>query len=170
MSECPVLDGAQIDGKLGTELGENSMKMSHVSLTARDADKLSNFYKGVFGFVDRRLPKKLSGELFSRGNGLPDVGTYSIWLNFPADHTPFLEIMEYTKTINRGLPAVNEPGYGHLAFSVLDLDKTIERVLQLGGSMQGEVTNFGTEADPHLIVYVRDLEGNILELDQPNAL
>ncbi|MEC3863280.1 VOC family protein [Mesobacterium sp. TK19101] len=169
MRECPALDGAQIEGTLAAELGESTMKLAHVSLTARDADKLSNFYKGVFGFVDRRPPKKLSGELFSRGNGLPDVGIYSIWLNFPADHKTFLEIMEYTKTINRGLPAVNEPGYGHLAFSVLDLNKTTELVLQLGGSMQGEVTNFGTETTPHLIVYVRDPEGNILELDQPNA-
>ena len=146
------------------------MRLSHVSLTARDADRLSVFYKGVFGFVDRRPPKKLSGELFFRGNGLPDIGIYSIWLDFPTDHGAFLEIMEYTETVNRGVPAVNEPGYGHLAISVLDLDKTLEKVLQFGGSLQGEVANFGTEEAPYLIVYVRDSEENILELDQPQIL
>ena len=146
------------------------MKFSHVSLTARDADQLSAFYKGVFGLVDRRPPKKLSGELFSRGNGLPDTGIYSIWLEFPKDHEPFLEIMEYTKTTDRGVPAVNEPGFGHLAVSVPNLDKAVDDVLQFGGSLQGQVTNFGTEAKPHMIVYVRDSEGNILELDQPYVL
>ncbi len=146
------------------------MKLLHVSLTARDADQLSAFYKGVFGLVDRRPPKKLSSTLFSRGNGLPDTGIYSIWLEFPSNHEPFLEIMEYTQTLNRGVPAVNEPGFGHLAISVPDLDKAVDDVLRFGGSFQGQVTNFGTEEKPHMIVYVRDSEGNILELDQPYAL
>ena len=75
--------------------------------------------------------------------------------------------MEYAETVDRSIPAVNEPGYGHLAFEVLDLNNTIENVLRLGGSLQGQVTNFGTGEKPHLIVYVRDPEGNILELDQP---
>lgn len=161
--------GLKSKQSLEAERKEHTMMLSHVSLTARDADQLSTFYKVVFGFVDRRPPKKLSGELFSRGNGLPDVGIYSIWLDFPTDPGAFLEIMEYTETIKRGLPPVNEPGYGHLAFSVLDLDETLGKLLRSGGTMQGEVTNFGTEETPHLIVYVRDPEGNILELDQPNT-
>lgn len=143
------------------------MKLSHISLTARDADQLSSFYKGVFGLVDKRPPKKLSGELFSRGNGLPDTVIYSIWLEFPKEHGPFLEIMEYSATTNRSVPAVNEPGFGHLAISVPDLGKAVDDVLRSGGSLQGQVTNFGTEEEPHMIVYVRDSEGNILELDQP---
>lgn len=145
------------------------MKLLHVSLTARDADKLSAFYKGVFGFVDRRAPKRLSGETISRGNGLPDNDIYSIWLHLPADNGPFLEILEYAKAAKRGLPAVNDPGYGHLAFEVRDLNQTIEDVLRLGGALQGKVTNFGTKERPYLIVYARDSEGNILELEQPSV-
>lgn len=142
------------------------MRLLHISLTARDADKLSEFYREVFGCVDRRPPKRLSGEAVSRGNGLANSSIYAVWLNFPNNAGPFLEIMEYAETIGRDAPAVNEPGYGHLAFAVQDLSKTIENVLLLGGSLQGRVTNFGTKKQPHLIVYVRDSEGNILELEQ----
>ncbi|WP_371810452.1 VOC family protein [Ruegeria sp. HKCCD8929] len=137
-----------------------------MSLTARDADELSAFYRGAFGFVDLRPPRRLSGDVVSRGNGLPNSDIYSLWLNLPDHHEPFLEIMEYAETVSRPIPAVNEPGYGHLAFEVLDLIKTIERALRLGGSLLGDVSNFGTEEQPHLIVYIRDPEGNILELEQ----
>ena len=105
----------------------------------------------------------------SRGNGLPDNDIYSIWLNLPTGNEPFLEIMEYTTTCDRGVPAVNDPGYGHLAFEVCDLYQTIEKLLQFGGDLQGDVTNFGTEERPHLIVYARDREGNLLELEQPST-
>lgn len=144
------------------------MKLLHVSLTARNADHLSSFYKAVFGFIERRAPKRLSGAAVSRGNGLPDNDIYSIWLNLPPGNEPFLEIMEYTTTAKRGVPVVNDPGFGHLAFEVRDLYETIEEVRRCGGSLQGEVTNFGTEERPHLIVYARDNEGNILELEQPS--
>ncbi|MCJ8335739.1 MAG: VOC family protein [Epibacterium sp.] len=142
------------------------MRLLHVSLTARNAGKLSSFYKTVFGFVERRAPKRLSGAAVSRGNGLPDNDIYSTWLNLPSDNEPFLEIMEYAETVDRGLPAVNEPGFGHLAFEVSDLYQTIDEVRRCGGDLQGQVTNFGTEERPHLIVYARDNEGNILELEQ----
>lgn len=75
--------------------------------------------------------------------------------------------MEYSETIDGAARPVNAVGYGHLAFNVADLEATLETVLRLGGSLQGEITNFGSEAEPHLIIYVRDPEGNILELDQP---
>lgn len=142
------------------------MKLSHVSLTARDADKLSAFYKGVFGLVERRPPTRLSGDKVFRGNGLPNNDLYTIWLNFPGGTGPFLEIIEYAETAPRGRPAVNDPGYGHLAFEVCDLTQTIDLVLRFGGALQGKVTNFGSEVQPYLIVYARDSEGNILELEQ----
>lgn len=146
------------------------MRLLHVSLTARDADQLSAFYKGAFGFVDRRAPMRLSGETVSRGNGLPGNDIYSIWLNLPSEKQPFLEIMEYAESTHKCIPAVNEPGFGHLAFEVCDLNQTIEKLLRFGGALQGEITNFGSGERPHLIVYARDSEGNILELEQPAVL
>ncbi len=141
------------------------MRLSHISLTARDAAALGGFYAGVFGYRERRPAKRLSGTSVSRGNGLKDADIYSIWLALPDDPGPFLEILEYTQTLNRGRPEVNAPGFGHLAFVVNDLNRVLRDVLRCGGAMQGEITNFGSTEAPVLIVYVRDPEGNLLELE-----
>lgn len=137
-----------------------------MNLTARNADRLAAFYKDTFGLTERRPPKRLSGEVVSRGNGLPNCDIYAIWLNFNGDTGSFLEIMQYHKTVHRPTPAVNEPGFAHLAFEVRDLAQSVEKLLRCGGSLQGEITNFGTDKAPLLVVYVRDPEGNILELEQ----
>lgn len=142
------------------------MRLSHISLTARDADALSKFYREVFGFVDRRPPTRLTGDHVSRGNGLANSDIYAIWLNSPDDQGPFLEIMEFNVAAERSEPLVNEPGFSHLAFEVTDLQASIDSVLRSGGTLQGEVTDFGTDERPHLLLYVRDPEGNILELEQ----
>lgn len=141
------------------------MRLSHISLTARDAAALGGFYAEVFCYRERRPAKRLSGTSVSRGNGLRDADIYSIWLALPDDPGPFLEILEYTPTLNRGRPEVNAPGFGHLAFLVNDLNRVLRDVLRCGGAMQGEVTNFGSAEAPVLIVYVRDPEGNLLELE-----
>lgn len=143
------------------------IRIAHVSLTARDAPGLAAFYKTVFGFMDRRPPRRLTGLHVGRGNGLPGVDILSLWLTVAGDDGPFLEIMQYDQTAARGLPAVNDPGFGHIALVVPDLHATLDRVLQSGGALQGEVTNFGSPGRPLLIVYVRDPEGNLLELEQP---
>lgn len=101
---------------------------------------------------------------------MPDIGLYSVWLHLPDNQGPFLEIIEYARTVARGIPEVNEPGFGHLAIEVPNLNDTIENVLRSGGTLQGQVVNFGTDDHPHLIVYARDPEGNILELEQPGTL
>lgn len=145
------------------------MRLKHVNLTARNADRLAAFCQNTFGFVERRPPRRLSGEAVSRGNGLPNSDIYAIWLNMNDDDGPFLEIMEYSETVNRPNPAVNEPGFGHLAFEVSKLSENVENVLRFGGSLQGEITNFGTTKAPLLIVYMRDPEGNIMELEQPSC-
>jgi catechol 2,3-dioxygenase-like lactoylglutathione lyase family enzyme len=116
-----------------------------------------------------REPRVLSGDKVSRGNGLPDCEIYSIWLKFSELEWPFLEIHQHKATHPRGLPKVNEPGYGHLSFQVDDIGNTISDIVEAGGSQIGEITDFGTPQKPYLIVYARDPEGNVLELEQMGA-
>lgn len=142
------------------------MKFSHVSLVARDADRLADFYTRIFGCTERRPPKTLAGAAVSRGNGVPGSEIYAIWLTLPGTDGPFLEIHQYRTLQERPLPAVNQPGYGHLSFAVPDIDATLAAILAAGGTPLGEITNFGTATAPILLVYVRDPEGNVLELEQ----
>ena len=56
------------------------MRLAHVSLTARNADRLAQFYRDAFGLVDRRPPQQLTGQALARGNGLPGADILSLWL------------------------------------------------------------------------------------------
>ncbi|MEL6468042.1 MAG: VOC family protein [Pseudomonadota bacterium] len=141
------------------------MKLAHVSITAGNAKRLAQFYIDALGLRMRRPPKRLSGGIISRGNGLPGSDICSIWLDFPDRSKPFLEIMEYSDAAQGGVRPINAPGYGHIALQVPDLEAALDRILDCGGSQQGEVVNLGTSERPCLCVYVRDPEGNVLELE-----
>ncbi|MEZ5714022.1 MAG: VOC family protein [Paracoccaceae bacterium] len=143
------------------------MTLAHISLTARDADRLAAFYETVFGCRDRRPRTTLSGPRVGRGNGLPGSEIYSIWLSLPGVEAPFLELHQYLSPRRPGQrPQVGTPGFGHLAFTVADLDETLQTVLGAGGAALGEIAEFGPADAPTRIAYVRDPEGNILELEQ----
>lgn len=145
---------------------ENGARFAHVSMVARDADGLAAFYSRVFGCTPLRAPLTLAGEKVARGNGLPGSEIRSIWLSLPGVEGPFLEIHQYTERRDRPPPAVNEPGYGHLCFAVGNIEAAHAAILKAGGQAVGEVTDFGTADAPVLLVYMRDPEGNIVELEQ----
>lgn len=142
------------------------MKLSHISITARDAKGLAQFYVDALGLRERRPPKRLRGEGISRGNGLPGADICSIWLDFPCGSKPFLEIMQYRDTPQGGAKRIDAPGFGHIALDVSDLDAVVEQIMRCGGTLQGEIVNLGSQERPCLCVYVRDPEGNVLELEQ----
>ncbi len=144
-----------------------AVHLAHVSITARDADRLAGFYGAVFGFERARPPKTLSGAAVSQGNGLPGCELYSIWLALPGQETPFLELLQYGAAAVPEPPGVADVGLRHLAFRTDDIAETTRRILAHGGAAVGEIANFGTEDRPFLIVYMRDCEGNILEIEEP---
>jgi catechol 2,3-dioxygenase-like lactoylglutathione lyase family enzyme len=144
----------------------SAVRIAHVSLTAHKAERLAEFYRAVFGFEDRRPPRRLTGKAVSWGNGLPDVGVQSFWLHPPEATQCFLEILQYDVAHERPAPAVNATGLGHIALLVTDIHKACADILWHGGAKQGEITDLGSPDRPILVVYMRDPEGNVLELEQ----
>jgi catechol 2,3-dioxygenase-like lactoylglutathione lyase family enzyme len=142
------------------------MKFSHVSMVARDTNRLADFYKTVFGCEDTDPRKTMSGELLSQGNGVPNAEIDAAWLRLPGVDGPFLEIFEYKNIRDRPTPPVNQPGYGHICFEVEDIYATFDEGIEAGGTPLGEITDFGTAEAPFLFVYARDPEGNVVELEQ----
>jgi len=142
------------------------MKFGHVCIVARDTDRLADFYKEVFGCEETGERWTMSGELISRGNGVPNAEIYAAWLSLPGVDGPFLEIHQYKNLQDRPMPPVNQSGYRHISFEVEDIRATFDAVIGAGGSPLGEITELGTSDAPCLCVYVRDPEGNILELEQ----
>ncbi len=142
------------------------MRFAHLSVVARDADRLAEFYKRVFRCEDLRPRATLSGEKVSRGNGVPNSEIYSIWLTLPGGEGPFLEIHQYKETRDRPWQHVNEPGYAHVAFEVEDIRTIRDEIIRAGGHNQGDITELGTVDARILAVYMRDPEGNVIELEE----
>jgi glyoxylase I family protein len=60
---------------------------------------------------------------------------------------------------------VNRPGFGHIAFSVDDVEAAQKLVLQAGGGAVGEIVTLQVETGAKVTwCYVTDPEGNIIEL------
>ncbi len=142
------------------------MRLKHINIVARDADALATFYTTVFGCSERRPPATLWGDDIDKGMGLSRARVYSVWLTFPGNDSPFLEIHQHADAFQAEEPPVDRPGYGHLAFEIPDIQATYASILRAGGRALGEVTNLGDVQRPLLAVYVRDPEGNIIELEQ----
>jgi len=140
--------------------------LSHVSITAYDANKLAQFYVNALEMRVLRPATRLRGAVISRGNGLPNSDITCLWLRFPDTNQPFLEIMTYNNCLVEPPRAVNAPGLAHLAIEVDDVNCTVERIVHFGGSLQGDIVNLGSQERPSYCVYVRDPEGNVLELEQ----
>jgi len=63
------------------------------------------------------------------------------------------------------MPPVNQSGYVHISFEVQDINVTFNAVIEAGGKPLGRITDLGTAEAPIICVYVRDPEGNVLELE-----
>jgi predicted enzyme related to lactoylglutathione lyase len=78
---------------------------------------------------------------------------------------PTLEIFEYSELVSGPVPAVNRPGLAHLAFSVRSVSDARTEVLARGGSAVGGVVSTSISTGELVTwCYVRDPEGNIIEL------
>ena len=63
------------------------------------------------------------------------------------------------------MPVANRPGFGHIAFSVQSVSDARDEVLAAGGMPLGEIVTLTTATGARVNwCYVRDPEGNIIEL------
>jgi predicted enzyme related to lactoylglutathione lyase len=144
-------------------------KYVHTNLIARDWKKLVQFYREVFGCEPKGPERDLSAEWLDRVNSVPNARLRGVHLRLPGydNDGPTLEIFSYDQLIERGLPRANECGFGHIAFAVDDVDEALEAVMAGGGGIVGEIaTGEVTGAGRIRLVYARDPEGNIVELQK----
>ena len=78
---------------------------------------------------------------------------------------PTLEVFSYDAMPDHLPPAINRPGFGHIAFAVDDVAAAQRLVLAAGGKAIGEiVTTVVSTGATVTWCYVTDPEGNIIEL------
>jgi len=102
-------------------------------------------------------------------NGVPNAHIRGVHLRLPGydDTGPTLEIFSYDQLIERGLPAANQSGFAHIAFGVDDVDEALQAVITAGGSAVGQMATKEVDGIGTLrVVYARDPEGNIVELQK----
>ncbi|MEQ9619820.1 MAG: VOC family protein [Deltaproteobacteria bacterium] len=146
------------------------IRFAHLSITATDLKKLSEFYMKALGFVPALAEKGFSGEWVEKGTGVKGADFRRIHLRLPgSEDSPLLEIIQYTETIDgasRG-PA-NSAGIRHVAFEVEsdeNLRKLFDLVIRNGGGKLGEISSHRVEGLGEVsFVYMTDPEGNIVEL------
>jgi predicted enzyme related to lactoylglutathione lyase len=144
-------------------------KYVHTNLIARDWKRLVQFYCEVFDCKPKGPERDLSATWLDRVNAVPNARLRGVHLQLPGynGNGPTLEIFSYDKLIERGLPRANECGFGHIAFGVENVDEALQAVIAAGGAAVGEIaTAEVTGAGLIRLVYARDPEGNIVELQK----
>jgi catechol 2,3-dioxygenase-like lactoylglutathione lyase family enzyme len=145
------------------------VKFVHTNLVARDWKRLAEFYIDAFGCKPKPPERNLKGEWLDKATSQMRAHIEGIHLMLPGygNGGPTLEVFQYTREKKTGTPSVNRPGFGHIAFAVKNVAKTLNRVERYGGGRVGEVVSTKIEGVGHInFVYARDPEGNIIELQK----
>ena len=144
-------------------------KYVHTNLIARDWKRLVRFYCEVFGCEPKGPERDLSAAWLEKVNAVPNAHLRGVHLHLPGyeNNGPTLEIFSYDQVIERQLPRSNECGFGHIAFAVENVDEALQALIAAGGGAVGEIATGEVEGvGPIRLVYARDPEGNIVELQK----
>jgi lactoylglutathione lyase len=141
----------------------------HTNIVARDWKRLVRFYVEVFGCTEKPPERDLSGDWLDRLTGLEQAGIRGVHLLLPGcgPDGPTLEVFQYDQTGHGRSKAINAEGFGHIAFAVDDVDRCLRLLLENGGSTVGETVRATVDGmGPIHLVYARDPEGNIVEIQK----
>ena len=121
-----------------------------ITLGVRDFEKSKRFYTEILGF-------KLDSEVYRE-----ERLSYKADLSLNGQY--IIELFSFPNPPKR--PTKPEAtGLRHIAFEVDDVAETLEKVLAKGGQTVGELVHADyADGRKATFVYVTDIEGNILEL------
>lgn len=148
---------------------KNQIEYVHTNIIAQDWRKLAQFYIEVFDCIPVYPERDLAGDWIDKLTNLKDAKIRGMHLRLPGhENGPTLEIFEYNQKKGKtDFKAVNDPGFGHIAFRVDDVEKILNKLLQHGGSKYGELVTREIKGLGTLtVIYTRDPEGNIIELQK----
>ena len=149
-----------------------NVRYVHTNLVARDWRRLARFYVRVFGCTIKPPERDLKGAWLDRLTSIRGAhlrGAHLVLPGYDKDG-PTLEIFQYSKAAGSKRMSVDVPGLRHLAFSAKNVKKLVARVERNGGSRVGEVVSTHVEGVGDIdVAYVRDPEGNIIEIQKWGA-
>ena len=147
-----------------------SSKYAHTNINTPDWKRLVQFYIKVFDSKLIPPTRHLYGEWFEKASGIKDAEVHGAHITLPGYDVngPTLEI--FTHTIKNGEQSTtfHQQGYAHIAIAVDDVDATYKKIIENGGSSDGEiVTEYYENMNKTLtMVYAKDPDGNIIEIQK----
>lgn len=138
----------------------------HTNLIARDWRRVAEFYQSVFGCVLVPPERHFSGPPLDAGTGVRNSSIDGVHLRLPGngDEGPTIEIFTYSRLADGPPPAVNRPGFGHIAFAADSVADARAEVIAAGGKPVGEIVTLTTAVGRRVTwCYVTDPEGNVVE-------
>jgi len=151
------------------------MRYVHTNIISKDWKTLAGFYIQVFECKLMLPQRRLSGDWLSKGTAVKNAALKGAHLRLPGygKKGPTLEIFEYSQMEDQSNPLSNRKGFGHIAFEVDNVEEVLAKAIKFGGKVYGEVVTKDIEGIGALtFVYVRDPEGNIIEIQNwgPSSL
>lgn len=145
---------------------EHQLWMTQVALLSPDLQKISDFYKGVFGFLPNSLAKLENNERLDDIIGQDDVIVHATWFRMEG-YGKMLELMQYEHPATPTQLSKKDPtdlGYT-FSLEVKDIQEEYERMKKLGVEFLSEPQLLG---EFHT-VFARDVDGNVFSLRQATS-
>jgi len=150
-------------------MSKPKIRYAHVNIIARDWRKLAEFYIDVFECVPASSERDHRGPHTDALVGIKNVRVVGRHLLVPGhgENGPTIEFFTYDQQLEGLTPAINRPGFAHIAFEVDDFAGVRRKILDWGGKDYGEEVTIDVAGAGRLtLIYMTDPEGNIVELQQ----
>jgi catechol 2,3-dioxygenase-like lactoylglutathione lyase family enzyme len=139
----------------------------HTNIVTRDWKRLAGFYETVFECKRLRPRRRLGGRRIATGTGLKGAKLEGVHLVLPGHggRGPTLEIFQYHDLVNEEMTMPNTCGFRHIAFEVANVSRVHDLAIQCGGAPLGTIVSTRVRGVGNVtFVYIRDPDGNIIEL------
>jgi catechol 2,3-dioxygenase-like lactoylglutathione lyase family enzyme len=143
------------------------IKYVHTNIITDDWKKLAEFYINIFECKAIYPERDLKGDWLEEATNIKNANLKGIHLALPGyeGNLPTLEIFQYTQNAECPEQLPNRKGFGHIAFKTDNVQELLAKLLQHGGTQVGNVVETDVPGVGHLtFVYARDIDGNIIEL------
>ena len=143
-------------------LNDDNALYDHAGFITHSVEESVAFWEGVMGFKAQPIGVRREPWIASF-MGVPGADVKLVHLYGLGTHLEFIEFVTPKGEAIR--PAANAPGAAHLCIRVKDLESIKSRILDNGGTLQGQTTEITEGIAKGLRgLYMRDPNGIMIEL------